>query len=120
MLAVVELELLEQREVVLLGVLEAREDGPHRRDLEGVRGHVLAAHLAAREGLLVDLHLLGEPGDVRDVDLDGAVAQRLHELVGEELLVLGLVGVADDDLVDVRLRELLGLDRCSCEAPRRS
>src|SRR5204862_5035276 len=48
--------------------------------------------------------------DVRDVDLDRAVAERLHELVVEELLVLGLVGVTDDDLVDVSLRELLRLD----------
>src|SRR2546423_199498 len=39
-----------------------------------------------------------------------AVAERLHELVVEELLVLGLVGVAEDDLVDVGLRELLRLD----------
>ena len=62
------------------------------------------------EVLLVDLHLLVEPGDVGDVDLDRAVAEGLHELVVLELLVLGLVGVADDHLVDVGLRELLGLD----------
>ena len=36
--------------------------------------------------------------------------KRFHELVVLELLVLGLVGVADDDLVDVGLRELLRLD----------
>ena len=62
------------------------------------------------EVLLVDLDLLVQLGDVRDVDLDRAVAERLHELVVQELLVLGLVGVADDDLVDVGLRELLRLD----------
>src|SRR5262249_10818925 len=39
-----------------------------------------------------------------------AVAKRLHELVVEELLVFGLVGVADDDFVDVGLSELLRLD----------
>ena len=62
------------------------------------------------EVLLVDADLFGQLRDVGDVDLDRAVAQRLHELVVQELLVLGLVGVADDDLVDVRLRELLRLD----------
>ena len=62
------------------------------------------------EVLLVDLDLLGQPRDVRDVDLDRAVAERLHELVVQELLVLGLVGVAEDHLVDVGLRELLRLD----------
>ena len=33
-----------------------------------------------------------------------------HELVVLKLLELGLVGVTDDHFVDVRLRELLGLD----------
>ena len=56
------------------------------------------------------MDLVGQPGDVGDVDLDRPVPQRLHELVGLELLVLGLVGVPDDDLVDVGLGELLGLD----------
>ena len=60
--------------------------------------------------LLVDLPLLGDAGDVRDVDLHRAVAQRLHELVVQQLLVLGLVGVAEDHLVDVGLGELLRLD----------
>ncbi len=62
------------------------------------------------EVLLVDADFFGQLRDVRDVDLDGAVAQGFHELVVQELLVLGLVGVADDDLVDVGLRELLRLD----------
>ncbi len=71
---------------------------------------MLAADAIAVVVLLVDLHLFVEARDVGDVDLDGAVAQGLHELVVQELLVLGLVGVADDDLVDVGLRELLRLD----------
>jgi hypothetical protein len=57
------------------------------------------------------LDLVVEADVVGDVDLDGAVAERLHHLVGLEALVLGLVGVPEDHLVDVRLRELLGLDR---------
>ena len=44
------------------------------------------------------------------VDLDRAVAQRLHELVVLQPLVLRLVRVAEDHLVDVRLGELLRLD----------
>ena len=95
---------------MLLRLLEAREHGPHRGHLERVRRDVLALTFCVVEVLLVDLHLLGELGDVRDVDLHRAVAKRLHELVVLELLVLGLVGVADDDFVDVGLRELLRLD----------
>jgi hypothetical protein len=75
-----------------------------------VRGDVLAANAVRVELLLVDLLLLGELGDVRDVDLHRAVAQGFHELVVLELLELGFVGVADDHFVDVGLRELLRLD----------
>ena len=95
---------------MLLRVLEARQRRPHRGDLERVRGDVLALDLLRVEVLLVDADLLGELRDVGDVDLDRAVAQGFHELVVQELLVLGLVRVADDDLVDVGLRELLRLD----------
>ena len=109
-LAVVELELLQQGQPGVLGLLEPGQHGPHRGDLERVRREPLAADLPAVVVLLVDLDLVGQPGDVGDVDLDRPVAQRLHELVGLELLVLRLVGVPDDDLVDVGLGELLGLD----------
>ena len=95
---------------MLLRILEAREHRPHRGDLERVRRDVLALHLRRAEVLLVDLDLLVQLRDVRDVDLDRAVAEGLHELVVQELLVLGLVRVAEDDLVDVGLRELLRLD----------
>ena len=108
-LAVVQLRLLDQRQRVLLGILEPRQHRPQRGDVQRVRRDVLA-DLRWREVLRVDLHLLGDLRDVRDVDLHRAVAERLHELVVEELLVLGLVGVAEDDLVDVGLRELLRLD----------
>jgi hypothetical protein len=70
--------------------------------------------------LLVDLDLIVQLRDVRHVDLDRAVAERLHELVVLQLAILGLVGVPDDDLVDVGLRELLGLDLVFLEAPSRS
>ena len=75
-----------------------------------MRRQPLAPDLAAVVVLLVDLDLVGQPGHVGDVDLDRPVAEGLHELVGLELLVLRLVGVPDDDLVDVGLGELLGLD----------
>ena len=70
----------------------------------------LALDLAAVVVLLVDLDLVGQPGDVGHVDLHRPVAQRFHELVGLQLLVFRLVGVADDHFVDVGLGELLGLD----------
>ena len=109
-LAVVELHLLHQRQLVLLRILEPRQHRPHRRRLQRVRRDVLPADLPGVVVLRVDPLLLGDARDVRDVDLDRPVAQRLHELVREQLLVLGLVGVAEDHLVDVGLRELLRLD----------
>ena len=51
-----------------------------------------------------------QPGDVGDVDLHRAVAQRFHELVVLQAAIFRLVGVAEDDLVDVGLGELLRLD----------
>ena len=109
-LAVVQLELLHQGEPGVLGLFEPGKDGPHRGDFESVRGQAFAAHFPAVVILFVDLDLVEEPGDVRNVDLDRPVAKSLHELVGLKLLVLGLVGVTDDDFVDVGLGELLGLD----------
>jgi len=58
-LAVVELHLLQELQAVLLGLLQAGQDGPHGRDLERVRGHVLAAHLLLAEALFVDANLVG-------------------------------------------------------------
>ena len=48
--------------------------------------------------------------DVRDIDFHGAVAQRFHELVVLKLPVFRLVGMSDDDFVDIGLRELLRFD----------
>ena len=109
-LAVVELELLQQGQPGVLRLLQPGQHRPHRGDLERVRGQPLAAHLPVVVVLLVDPDLVGQTGDVRNVDLHRPVAQGLHELVGLELLVFRLVGVADDHLVDVGLGELLGLD----------
>ena len=109
-LAVVELQLLQQRQVGVLGLLQPRQHGPHRRHLDRVRGDVLAPDASGVEVLLVDLDLVLQPGDVRDVDLDRAVAQRLHELVVLQPAVFGLVRVAENHLVDVGLGELLRLD----------
>jgi hypothetical protein len=91
-LAVVELQLLHQREVGLLRLLEARQHRPHRRDLQRVGRDVLAADPLGVVVPLVDLALVVEPHVVRDVDLQGAVAEGFHELVVLEPLVLRLVG----------------------------
>ncbi len=109
-LPVVEAELLQQCEVGLLRLFEAGEDGPHRRHLERVGGDVLAADARGVVVLLVDLDLLGQLGDIRNVDLHRAVPQGFHELVVLKLPVFGLVRMPDDHLVDVGLRELLRLD----------
>ena len=109
-LAVVQLHLLHQGQLVLLGILQAGQHRPHGRGLQRVRGDVFPADLGGVVVLLVDPPLFGDAGDVRDVDFHRPVPQRLHELVRQQLLVFGLVGVAQDHLVDVRLGELLRLD----------
>ncbi len=109
-LAVVEFELLHQRQTVMLGLLQSGEDGPHGSDFQRVRGDVLAADALRVVVLLVDLDLFVQDRDIGNVDLDRAVAQGFHELVRLELAILRLVRVADDHRVDVGLRELLRLD----------
>src|SRR6266540_555531 len=109
-LARVELHLLDEGDLGLLGLLQAGQDRPHGGHLDGVGGDVLARDLPVVEVAAVDLDLLLPDRVVGDVDLDRAVAEGLHQLVVLQLLVFGLVRVPDDDLVDVGLRELLGLD----------
>jgi len=75
-----------------------------------MRCDVLVQHAFGVVVLFVNLAFFRELRDVGDVDLDGSVAQRLHELVRLQLAILRLIRMADDDRVDVGLRELLGLD----------
>ena len=94
-----------------LGSASAGQDGPHRCHFDRVRGDVDALDLLRAEVLEVDFDFIVEADVVRHVDLDGAVAERLHHFVALELLVFRLVGVAQDDFVDVGLGEFLGLDQ---------
>ena len=57
-LAVVQLELLQQRQVGVLGLFQARQHGPHGGHLDGVRGDVLALDALGVEVLLVDPDLV--------------------------------------------------------------
>src|SRR6266498_656376 len=100
-LARVELHLLDEGDLGLLGLLQAGQDRPHGGHLDGVGGDVLARDLPVVEVAAVDLDLLLPDRVVGDVDLDRAVAEGLHQLVVLQLLVFGLVRVPDDDLVDV-------------------
>ena len=68
--------------------------------------------------LLVDLDFVGQPRDVRDVDLHGAVAEGFHELVVLQAAILGLVGMPDDHFVDVGLGEFLRLDLVLLAGPQ--
>ena len=61
-LAVVELELLQQRQVGVLGLLEPRQHRPHGGHLDRVRGDVLALDALGVEVLLVDLDLVARAG----------------------------------------------------------
>jgi hypothetical protein len=117
-LAIVELELLDAGEVVLLGVLEARQHGPHGGHLQSVWSDVLA-NPPVVEVLCVDARLGVPLRDVGHVDLDGAVAQSFHELIGLKLSVLGLVGVSENHLVDGRLSKLLWLDDVLLTRPQK-
>ena len=109
-LAVVELELLQQRQARVLGLFQPRQNGPHGGHLDRVRGDVLARHGVAVVVLLVDLDLVGQRGDVGHVDLDRPIAQGLHELVALQPAIFRLVRVAENHFVDVGLGEFLGLD----------
>jgi hypothetical protein len=106
--AVVELELLHEGEPRPLGGLEAGEHGPGGGHLQGVGGDVLAPHPG--EVPPVDPHLVGDPEDVGNVYLDGAVPEGLHVLVGLKFSIFWVVCVAQNNFVYVRLGELLGLD----------
>ena len=68
------------------------------------------ANPAGIEVFFINLDLFSELSDIRHIDLDSAIAQSLHELVVLQLAILGLVGVTNDDLVNICLRKLLGLD----------
>ena len=59
---------------------------------------------------LVDFDFVFELGDVRHVDANGAVFERLHKLVVFQTAIFRLVGMANDHLVDVGLSELFGFD----------
>ena len=109
-LAVVELELLQPREPGVLGLFEPRQNRPHRGHLDRVRGDVLALDGVLVVVLFVDLLLVLERGDVRNVDLDRSIAQGLHELVVLQPTILRFVGVADDHFVDIGLGKFLRLD----------
>jgi hypothetical protein len=99
---VVQLELLQRREVVgdLAqgarvavgdGLLQAREHRPHRRHPGGVRGDV-AAHRARADALVVDVPLDAPGAQVRDADeLDAALeAGEVGQLLeGGDVLVVG-------------------------------
>ena len=109
-LAVVQLQLLQLGDARLLRLGQARQHRPHRRHLDRVRGDVHALHFLRAEILVVDLDLIIQANVVRHVDLDRAVAERLHHFVALQLLVFRLIRVAEDHFVDVGLRELLRLD----------
>ena len=73
-------------------------------------GNVLAPDSLRIVVLLVYFDFIRQLGDVRNIDFHGAVAQRFHKLVVLELAIFGLIGVTDDDFVDIGLRELLRFD----------
>ncbi len=75
-----------------------------------MRGDVLALNLFRSVVFLVDLELIGQTGNVGDINFDRTITQGLHELIALEFFVFRLVGMANNDLVDVRLGKLLGFD----------
>src|SRR5262245_34007446 len=75
-----------------------------------MRGDVLALDPLGIEVLFVNLNLVLESGDIRDINFDGAIAEGFHELVILQPSVLRFVGMSQDHFVNVRLSELLWLD----------
>ena len=75
-----------------------------------MRRNVLPAHRELVVILLINLHFVVEPRDVRNIDLHRPVAERFHELIVLQPPILGLIRVPDDHLIDIGLRKLLRLD----------
>src|SRR5260370_680478 len=89
---------------------QSRQHRPHGRNLNGVWRDMFAPYPLGIEVLLINLNFVLKPSDIRNIDLNCAISQSFHELVVLQAAVLRLIGVAEDDLVDVRLRELFRLD----------
>ena len=98
LLAVVETQFRHQ--VALVARLQAREQREHRRQIQGVRGDVLA-EVRLVEELAVDLDLLGQAQVVGDLDHDDTIEDRLVGWVSLEAPPLGLVRMGDDDRIHV-------------------
>ena len=75
-----------------------------------MRGDVFAEHFLLVVILFVNFDFVGQRGDVRHVDFHRPIAEGFHELVVLQPAILRLVGVADDDFVDIGLGEFLRLD----------
>src|SRR5579864_3283032 len=93
--------------------LGARLDRVGRRQLVDVLGHVLALAADAVgpvDEVAVDLHLARRVHVVRVVDLVDPAPQRLHDVLGQEHVVLRIVGVSDDHHIDVDGREVREVD----------
>ena len=117
-LAVVELELLQERQTGVLRFFQPRQNRPHGGHFDRVRGNMLPLHRVGVVVLLINVNLVGQPGDVGHVDLHRPVAQGFHELVVLQAAILGLVRMAQDDFVDVGLGELLGFDLVLLAGPQ--
>ena len=102
----------------LLGLRQACQHRPHRRHLDRVRRDVNSLDPLRTEILQVNLDLVVQLDVVGHVDLDRPVAERLHHLVALELLVFRLIVMPQNDLIDVGLRELLGLDQMFLACPQ--
>ena len=67
-------------------------------------------HFLGIEVALVNANLIFKLGNIRHVNPHRAVFKRLHKLVVLQAAVLWLVGVTDDNFINIGLGKLLGFD----------
>ncbi len=83
-----------------------------------MRRDMFARHGLRVVVLFVNLDLVAQPRNIRDINLDRAVTQGLHELVVLQTPVFRFVGVPQDDFIDIGLSELLRLDLVFLAGPQ--
>ena len=75
-------------------------------------------HLPWIEVALIDFDFIFKLGDIRNINAHGAILERLHKFVVLQAAVFRFVGVAHDNLIDVRLSKLLGFDFVLLAGPK--
>ncbi len=101
---------MKESKVCLTWLFETGKYCPHRRHFQSMGGDMFSFYAFFVVVLLIDLNLFVPLRDVGDIDLHRTIAKSFHKLIVLKLTILGLVGVSNDDLINISLRKFLGLN----------